>query len=48
MTDKPGTTGETLEVLTHSLSDLDHKIHIVLNKVDLFANVSGLVIVTNS
>lgn len=32
--DKPGTTGETLKVLTHSLTGLDHKLHIVLNKVN--------------
>lgn len=32
--DKPGTTGEALDVLTKSLSGLDHKFLIVLNKVD--------------
>ncbi|CAK0872827.1 unnamed protein product, partial [Prorocentrum cordatum] len=32
--DKPGTTGETLEVLTESLQGLDHKFMIVLNKSD--------------
>lgn len=32
--DKPGTTGEALEVLTKSLAGLDHKFLIVLNKVD--------------
>ena len=37
--DKPGTTGETLSVLTHSLAGLDHKLLIVLNKVDLFVQV---------
>lgn len=34
--DKPGTTGETLSILTQSLVGLDHKLHIVLNKVDQF------------
>ena len=38
--DKPGTTGETLEVLTRSLSGLDHKLHIVLNKADQFYRVN--------
>ena len=32
--DKPGTTGETLECLTTSLSGMEHKLHIVMNKVD--------------
>lgn len=32
--DRPGTTGETLDVLTQSLAGLDHKFLIVLNKVD--------------
>merc|ERR1719310_2599450 len=32
--DKPGTTGEALDVLTKSLNGLDHKFLIVLNKVD--------------
>jgi GTPase SAR1 family protein len=36
--DKPGTTGETLEVLTESLQGLDHKLMIVLNKVDKLDN----------
>jgi hypothetical protein len=31
--DKPGTTGETLSILTKSLSGMDHKLYIVLNKV---------------
>lgn len=31
--DKPGTTGETLSILTNSLPGMDHKLHIVLNKV---------------
>eukprot|EP01062_Namystynia_karyoxenos_P046890 TRINITY_DN35271_c0_g1_i1.p1 TRINITY_DN35271_c0_g1~~TRINITY_DN35271_c0_g1_i1.p1 ORF type:complete len:521 (+),score=175.09 TRINITY_DN35271_c0_g1_i1:75-1565(+) len=32
----PGTTSETLEILSRSLADLEHKTVIVLNKVDLF------------
>lgn len=31
--DKPGTTGETLSILTNSLAGMDHKLYIVLNKV---------------
>jgi hypothetical protein len=34
--DKPGTTGETLSVLTQSLSGLEHKLLIIFNKVDRF------------
>jgi len=34
--DKPGTTGETLACLTTSLSGVNHKLHIILNKVDRF------------
>ena len=37
--DKPGTTGETLECLTSSLSGLEHKLHIVMNKVDQFVHI---------
>ena len=37
--DKPGTTGETLQVLTNSLVGLDHKLHIVLNKADQFRKI---------
>lgn len=37
--DKPGTTGETLAVLTSALAGHDHKLHIVLNKVDQFAKI---------
>lgn len=37
--DKPGTTGETLSVLTSSLVGMDHKLHIVLNKVDQFRKI---------
>lgn len=32
--DRPGTTGESLDVLTKSMAGLDHKFVIVLNKVD--------------
>lgn len=31
--DKPGTTSETLSILTNSLPGMDHKLYIVLNKV---------------
>lgn len=37
--DKPGTTGETLSILTNSLSGLEHKLHIVLNKADQLKNI---------
>ncbi len=37
--DKPGTTGETLEVLKVALLDLEHKVHFVLNKVDRFERI---------
>ncbi|KAJ1639551.1 hypothetical protein T492DRAFT_623533 [Pavlovales sp. CCMP2436] len=37
--DKPGTTGETLECLTTSLSGVNHKLHIILNKVDRFEQI---------
>ena len=37
--DKPGTTGETLATLTNSLSGLDHKLLIILNKVDQFERI---------
>lgn len=37
--DKPGTTGETLSVLTNSLSGIDHKLHIILNKADQFKRI---------
>lgn len=37
--DKPGTTGETLSVLLHSLAGMDHKLLIVLNKADQFKKV---------
>lgn len=37
--DKPGTTGETLSILTNSLVGLDHKLHIILNKADQFTKI---------
>ena len=37
--DKPGTTGETLSILLHSLSGMDHKLLIVLNKADQFSKI---------
>ena len=37
--DKPGTTGETLTVLLHALSGMDHKLLIVLNKADQFRRI---------
>ncbi len=37
--EKPGTTGETLEVLKVALLDLEHKVHFVLNKVDRFERI---------
>jgi len=37
--DKPGTTGETLSVLLHALSGMDHKLLIVLNKADKFQRI---------
>ena len=37
--DKPGTTGETLQVLTHALTGLDHKLLLIFNKVDRFTTM---------
>ena len=37
--DKPGTTGETLTVLTNALSGMEHKLHIILNKADQFRQI---------
>jgi GTPase SAR1 family protein len=37
--DKPGTTGETLSILTNSLQGMDHKLHIILNKADQFKRI---------
>jgi GTP-binding protein EngB required for normal cell division len=38
--EKPGTTGETLQVFTQSLQGMDHKLLIVLNKMDRFESLS--------
>lgn len=37
--DKPGTTGEAISIFTKQLVGIDHKLLIVLNKVDLFDNI---------
>lgn len=37
--DKPGTTGETLNILTSSLAGYDYKLRIVLNKADQFSKI---------
>lgn len=37
--EKPGTTGETLEVFTQSLQGIDHKLLIVMNKMDRFESL---------
>ena len=37
--DKPGTTGETLQVFREALGGIDHKLLIVLNKMDQFHNL---------
>lgn len=37
--DKPGTTGETLSILTNSLVGLEHKLLIILNKADQFRQI---------
>jgi GTPase SAR1 family protein len=37
--DKPGTTGETLSILTNSLVGMDHKLFIILNKADQFSRI---------
>lgn len=37
--DKPGTTGETLEVFNTALGDLSHKLRVVMNKVDMFRSI---------
>jgi GTPase SAR1 family protein len=36
--DNPGTTGETLKILNEALSDLDHKLELIMNKVDRFSS----------
>jgi len=38
--EKPGTTGETLHVFTQSLQGMDHKLLIVLNKMDRFESLA--------
>jgi hypothetical protein len=37
--DKPGTTGETLQVFNKSLTGIDHKLMIVMNKMDQFRSM---------
>ncbi len=37
--EKPGTTSETLAAYTESLAGMEHKVLIVLNKVDTFSNI---------
>ncbi len=37
--DKPGTTGETLQVFNQSLRGIDHKLLIVMNKMDQFRSL---------
>jgi hypothetical protein len=38
--EKPGTTGETLQVFMRSLQGMDHKLLIVLNKMDRFESLT--------
>lgn len=38
--ERPGTTAETLQVYTHALSDFDHKLLVIFNKVDQFQRLS--------
>lgn len=37
--DRPGTTAESLQVLTESLSGMDHKLLVVMNKMDNFRSM---------
>ncbi len=37
--DKPGTTGETLNVLSKAISEIDCNLRIIMNKMDLFDNL---------
>ena len=37
--EKPGTTGETMSILTNSLAGMDNKLLIILNKVDQFDKI---------
>ena len=38
--EKPGTTGETIAAFTQSLSGLENKVLILMNKADMFADIS--------
>ena len=38
--ERPGTTAETLQVYTEALRDVDHKLLVVMNKVDQFRKLS--------
>jgi hypothetical protein len=38
--ERPGTTAETLQVYTSALSDFDHKLLVIFNKVDQFQRLS--------
>lgn len=38
--EKPGTTGETIAAFTESLSGLENKVLILMNKADMFADIS--------
>jgi GTPase SAR1 family protein len=38
--ERPGTTAETLQIYTQSLRDFDHKLLVILNKVDQFRKLS--------
>jgi GTPase SAR1 family protein len=38
--ERPGTTAETLQIYTESLRDFDHKLLVVMNKVDQFRKLS--------
>jgi len=38
--ERPGTTAETLQVYTNALSDFDHKLLVIFNKVDQFQRLS--------
>jgi len=46
--DKPGTTGETLSILTNALVGLDHKLHIILNKVRITLSLSHTTLQTHT
>eukprot|EP01089_Gocevia_fonbrunei_P009420 TRINITY_DN21715_c0_g1_i1.p1 TRINITY_DN21715_c0_g1~~TRINITY_DN21715_c0_g1_i1.p1 ORF type:complete len:532 (-),score=127.88 TRINITY_DN21715_c0_g1_i1:24-1619(-) len=41
--EKPGTTGESIKVFTQALTGMDHKLLILMNKVDTFRNISDFV-----